>query len=117
MSMAPPPRHCPLAATPRPSRGIEMKSDLTLILLLLLPAIAAAEQPRADAHETVIAGDYFGAGANVSPASTVDGDAFVAGGRVDLNQTVTGDALLAGGGVSISERIGGDLYATGGSVS
>ncbi len=94
-----------------------MKSVVALILLLLLPAIAPAAQPRADAHETVIAGDYFGAGANASPASTVDGDAFVAGGQVDLNQTVTGDALLAGGGVSISERIGGDLYATGGGVS
>lgn len=94
-----------------------MKSAVTLILLLLLPAIAPATPPRADAHETVIAGDYFGAGASASPASTVDGDAFVAGGQVDLNQTVTGDALLAGGGVSISGRIDGDLYATGGGVS
>ncbi|MBI3526661.1 MAG: polymer-forming cytoskeletal protein [Betaproteobacteria bacterium] len=74
------------------------------------------EGQRPGAHETVIAGDYFGTGTNASPGSTVEGDAFVAGGQVDLNKPVNGDALLAGGGVSISERVGGDLYATGGSV-
>ena len=88
-----------------------------LVLLLVLPlTIGHAEEGRPGAHETVIAGDYFGAGANASPGSTVEGDAFIAGAQVDLNRPVNGDALLAGGGVSISDRVGGDLYATGGSV-
>ena len=78
--------------------------------------VITAEQ-RPGAHETVIAGDYFGAGTNASPGSTVEGDAFVAGLQVDLNQPVGGAALLAGGGgVSISDRVGGDLYVTGASV-
>jgi cytoskeletal protein CcmA (bactofilin family) len=93
-----------------------MKSAVTLILLLLFPAIILAAEPRVGMHETVIDGDYFGAGTDASLAGAVDGDAFVAGAQVNLNKPVTGDALLAGGGVSISERIGGDLYATGASV-
>ncbi len=90
---------------------------VTAFLFLLLPAVGlAVEESRPGAHETVIAGDYFGAGANASPNNTVDGDAFIAGAQVDLNKSVNGDALLAGGGVAISDRVGGDLYATGGSV-
>jgi cytoskeletal protein CcmA (bactofilin family) len=90
---------------------------LTLFLFLLLPALChAAEEQRAGAHETVIAGDYFGAGTNATLGTAVDGDAFMTGAQVDLNKPVTGDALLAGAGVTISERVGGDLYATGGSV-
>ena len=90
----------------------------TILLLLLSPAFGhAAEEQRPGAHETVIAGDYFGAGANASPGSMVDGDAFIAGAQVDLNKPVNGDALLAGGGVSVSDRVGGDLYTTGGSVT
>ena len=88
-----------------------------LVLLVLSPAIGQAAEERPGVHETVIAGDYFGAGANVSPGSTVDGDAFIAGAQVELTKPVNGDALLAGGGASISGRIGGDLYAGGGSVS
>ena len=89
----------------------------TLFLLLLLPVIGGAvEEQRPGAHETVIAGDYFGADTNASPGSAVDGDAFIAGAQVNLDKPVSGDALLAGGGVSTSERVGGDLYATGGSV-
>ena len=87
-----------------------------MFLLLLSPAIGQAEEVSPGAHETVIAGDYFGAGANASPGSAVEGDAFIAGAQVELNKPVNGDALLAGGGVSVSDRVGGDLYATGGSV-
>jgi hypothetical protein len=87
-----------------------------LFLLLLSPTIGHAEEVSRGAYEAVIAGDYFGAGANASPGSTVEGDAFLAGAQVDLNKPVTGDALIAGGRVSISDRVGGDLYATGGRV-
>jgi hypothetical protein len=89
---------------------------VSVILILLSPAIGRAAEERPGIHETVIAGDYFGAGTSASPGSTVDGDAFIAGAQVDLNKLVNGDALVAGGGVSISDRIGGDLYAAGGSV-
>ena len=105
-----------------PRGGIEKKPRSLWLkagcveLLLLSPAIGHAAEERPGAHETVIAGDYFGTGANASPGSTVEGDAFIAGAQVDLNKPVNGDALLAGGGVSISDRVGGDLYATGGSV-
>jgi len=89
----------------------------TLIVLLALPlSIGHAEKVSPGAHETVIAGDYFGAGANASPGSEVEGDAFIAGAQVDLNKAVNGDALLAGGGVTISDRVGGNLYASGGHV-
>ena len=98
-----------------PSRSLR-HHVVTLFLLLLSPAIGHAAEERRGAHETVIAGDYFGTGADASPSSTVEGDAFIAGGQVDLNKPVNGDALLAGGGVSVSDRVGGDLYATGGSV-
>ncbi len=98
-----------------PSRSLR-HHVVTLFLLLLSPAIGHAAEERPGAHETVIAGDYFGTGADASPSSTVEGDAFIAGGQVDLNKPVNGDALLAGGGVSVSDRVGGDLYATGGSV-
>ncbi len=88
------------------------------MFLVLLPLATghAAQEQRLVAHETVVAGDYFGVGANASPGSTVEGDAFIAGGQVELNKPVNGDAVLAGGSVSLSERVGGDLYATGGSV-
>jgi cytoskeletal protein CcmA (bactofilin family) len=93
-----------------------MNHAVTLFLLLLPLAISHAAEERPGVHETVIAGDYFAAGTNAFPGSSVDGDAFIAGAQVDLNKPVNGDALLAGGGVSISDRIGGSLYATGGSV-
>ena len=89
---------------------------VALFLFFLAPAIGQAAQERPGSHETVIAGDYFGAGASASPGGRVEGDALIAGGQVDLNQPVNGDALLAGGGVSISDRVAGNLYATGGSV-
>jgi cytoskeletal protein CcmA (bactofilin family) len=96
---------------------VRIQHVVMLFLLLLCPAIGhAAEEQRLVAREAVIAGDYFAAGPNASPGSTVEGDAFIAGGQVELNKPVNGDAVLAGGGVSISERVGGDLYATGGSV-
>lgn len=94
-----------------------MNRVFKLLVLLLLPVVGHAVEPRAGAHETVIAGDYFGAGANASPGSAVDGDAFIAGAEVYLDKPVSGDALLAGGSVSVSDRVGGDLYATGGSVA
>src|SRR5260221_8719573 len=99
----------------KPSRSLR-HHVVTLFLSLLSPAIGHAAEERPGAHETVIAGDYFGIGADASPSSTVEGDAFIAGGQVDLNKPVNGDALLADGGVSVSDRVGGDLYATGGSV-
>ena len=90
---------------------------VTLFLFLLPLATGQAAVGLPDAHETIIAGDYFGAGKNASPGSAVDGDAFIAGAQVVLNKPVTGDALLAGGGVSVADRIGGNLYAGGGTVS
>jgi cytoskeletal protein CcmA (bactofilin family) len=99
-------------------RKLKKRHAVTALLFLLPMALCnAAEESRPGAHETVIAGDYFGAGTDASPGSAVDGDAFVAGARVDLNKPVSGDALLAGGGVAVSDRVGGDLYATGGSVT
>ena len=96
---------------------MKVKHVVTFLLVLLPLAFGyAAEEQRPGAHETVIAGDYFGASMDASPANAVDGDAFIAGAQVDLNKPVSGDALLAGGGVAISDRVGGDLYATGGSV-
>ena len=85
-------------------------------VLLLFAVTSQAAEGRPGVHETVIAGDYYGAGANASPGGTVEGDAFIAGAQVDLDKPVNGDALLAGGRVSVSDRVGGDLYATGGSV-
>ena len=67
--------------------------------------------------ETIIAGDYFGAGGSLEPGVAVEGDAFVAGGQVALRVPVGGDAVLAGGSINVAERVGGDLYAGGGSVS
>jgi hypothetical protein len=87
---------------------------LALVLLLLIPVLACAAVERPGTHETIIAGDYFGA--NASPASMVEGDAFIAGVHVDLKQPVNGDALLIGRSVSVSDRIGGDVYASGGSI-
>src|SRR5258706_3865097 len=107
-----------LAPTMNPGLVKPLRHVVTLVLLFLCPAIGhAADEKRAGAHETVIAGDYFGAGTNASLGTPVEGDAFVAGAQVELNKPVNGDALLAGGGVSISDRVGGDLYATGGSVT
>ena len=83
---------------------------------MLSSAIDAA-QGRPGAHETVIAGDYYGAATNASPAGTVEGDAFIAGDEVDLNKPVNGDALLAGRRVLIADRVGGNLYATGGNLT
>ncbi len=99
----------------RPSRS-PRRHVVALFLLFLWPAIGHVAEERPGAHETVIAGDYFGAGASASPGGRVEGDALIAGGQVNLNQPVNGDALLAGGGVSISDRVAGNLYATGGSV-
>ncbi len=90
---------------------------LTGLALLLLCSVGhAVDELRAGTHETVIAGDYFGAGANASPATSVEGDALLAGGQVELSKPVSGDALIAGGGVAVSGRVGGNVYATGGSV-
>jgi cytoskeletal protein CcmA (bactofilin family) len=90
---------------------------LTGLALLLLCSVGhAGDEPRAGTHETVIAGDYFGAGANASPATSVEGDALLAGGQVELSKPVSGDAVIAGGGVAVSGRVGGNVYATGGSV-
>lgn len=90
---------------------------LAVLALLLLCSVGhALDEPRSGTHETVIAGDYFGAGAQASPATSVEGDALLAGGQVELNKPVSGDALIAAGGVVVSGRVGGNLYATGGSV-
>jgi len=90
-----------------------------LILLLLCASVSSfAQQTTApNAHETVIAGDYFGAGSNLAPGAAVEGDAFIAGGQVLLQTPVAGDAVLSGGSVSISAPVGDDLYASGASVS
>ncbi|MEO8003951.1 MAG: hypothetical protein ABI771_03525 [Betaproteobacteria bacterium] len=87
------------------------------LLLVLAPAANHAADEREGAHETVIAGDYFGTGATASPANAVDGDAFLAGARVVIGKPVSGSALAAGGNVLISDRVGGDLVATGGSAT
>lgn len=85
------------------------------MLVLLLPSFAHAQATHPEGrHETVIAGDYFGAGGNLIPESAVTGDAFVMGGQVMLHAPVAGDAVLTGGSVVVSAPVGGDLYATGG---
>jgi hypothetical protein len=96
--------------------ALSRASVLASLLLLAAPFIAQAAEERAGIHETVIAGDYFGAGANVSPSGAVEGDAFIAGAQVDLDKAVSGAAVLAGGRVAMTEHVGGDLYVTGGSV-
>jgi cytoskeletal protein CcmA (bactofilin family) len=85
--------------------------------LLSSAAFAQAPAPAPNAHETTIAGDYFGAGSNLAPGAAVEGDAFIAGGQVLLQAPVAGDAVLSGGSVSISAPVGDDLYASGASVS
>ena len=87
------------------------------ILLMLSAAASHAAEERDGTHETVIAGDYFGAGATASPANVVDGDAFIAGARVVASKPVNGSVLAAGGSVLISDRVGGDVVATGGGVT
>lgn len=90
-----------------------------LFAFLLLPVLAFAADPapaNPNAHETVIAGDYFGAGSNLAPGEAVEGDAFIAGGQVALQMHVGGDAVISGATVAISAPISDDLYATGGSV-
>lgn len=89
----------------------------TLLMLMLAPAAIHAADERDGAHETFIAGDYFGAGATAAPPNAVEGDAFVAGARVVIGKPVNGSAFAAGGNVSISDRVGGDLVATGGKVA
>lgn len=79
-------------------------------------AFAQAPAPTPNARETTIAGDYFGAGSNLTPGMAVEGDAFIAGGQVSLQTPVAGDAVLSGGTVAISAPVGDDLYASGGSV-
>lgn len=93
-----------------------MPKAALLVLLLLSPAIGQSAQVRHGIREAIIADDYFGAGSNISPGTTVDGDAFIAGAQVELSKPVTGDAVLAGGSVSVTDHVGGDLYATGASV-
>jgi cytoskeletal protein CcmA (bactofilin family) len=92
---------------------------ICIVGLSLMPVSASLGQTgdRPPMHEAVIAGDYFGAGANASPANPVEGDAFIAGAQVELAKPVYGDALIGGGSVSVGARIGGDLYATGGRVT
>ena len=91
-----------------PLDGAMIRNHLVTLFLLFLPlATGQAAVGLPGAHETIIAGDYFGVGMNASPDSAVDGDAFIAGAQVVLNKPVTGDALLAGGGVSVADRIGG----------
>ena len=82
-----------------------------LMPLFCAPCHAAPEQPGGLA--SIIAGDYFAAGAQASPSSAVDGDAFIAAARMDLKHPVRGDALLAGGSISLNEHIGGNVYAAG----
>ncbi|HEX7810652.1 MAG TPA: polymer-forming cytoskeletal protein [Burkholderiales bacterium] len=88
------------------------------MLACLMPLLATAQQSEkmAGRHETVIAGDYFGAGSNLTPGTPVEGDAFIAGGQVSLQTAVAGDAVLSGGTVEISAPVGDDLYASGVSV-
>lgn len=86
--------------------------------LMLLVATGYADEGRDKGRsETVIAGDYFGAGGALEPGMAVEGDAFIAGGQVALRVPVGGDAVMTGGTINIAERVGGDLYAGGGSVS
>lgn len=82
-----------------------------LLACLLMPAAAAGEQEPA---ETVIAGDYFGAGDELQPGTAIEGDAFIAGREVTLPVPVEGDAVVSGGEVAIRGRVGSDLYAAGG---
>ncbi len=84
-------------------------------ILALCSGIASAE-PRLATQETVIASDYFGAGADASPDAQVEGDAFIAAAQVDLRYPVVGDAVLAGGQVVIGDRVGGNVYATAASI-
>ncbi len=90
---------------------------LGILVVALCAGMAGAAEQRLAAQETVIAGDYFGAGADASPAAPVEGDAFIAAAQVQLRHAVVGDAVLAGGGVTIAGRVGGNLYATGASIS
>lgn len=87
------------------------------LLLALAPAAIHAADAREGAHETVIAGDYFGTGATASTPSPVEGDAFVAGVRVVIGKTVNGSAFAAGGNVLIADRVGGDVVATAGTAA
>ncbi len=91
---------------------------LAAMLIALLPcATGDAAEARPGAHETVIAGDYFGAGTNASLPGPIEGDVFISGAQVDIDKTVGGAVLAAGGNVTVFERVAGDVYTTGGSVN
>lgn len=99
------------------NRFARLSRAARLSLMLLVPFAALCADARPGVHETVIAGDYFGAGTEATLATPVDGDAFIAGAQVDVARPVTGDVLVAGGGVTISDHVNGDVYATGGGVT
>ena len=83
-------------------------SGVRLALAACLLACAAMafgnEHPAGNRSETVIAGDYFGAGGALEPGAAVEGDAFVAGGEVTVRVPVGGDAVLSGGSISVAGR-------------
>ncbi|HVY04501.1 MAG TPA: polymer-forming cytoskeletal protein [Burkholderiales bacterium] len=76
-----------------------------------------AAEARPGVRETVIAGDYFGAGGDATLPGPIEGDAFIAGSQVDIDKMVNGDALIAGGSVAITEHVAGNVYAAGGSLT
>lgn len=91
---------------------------IVAVSVLISCALAHADEERDRGRsETVIAGDYFGAGGALEPGTAVEGDAFIAGGEVALRVPVGGDAVLSGGSINVAERVAGDLYAGGGSVT
>lgn len=99
-----------------PKARQSLRLAITLVLMLG-PAANHAADERPGTHETVIAGDYFGAAATATLANPVEGDAFVAGGHVEVSKPVNGSVLAAGGSVSVLDRVGGDVVATGGSAT
>jgi hypothetical protein len=88
----------------------------TWLWLVFATLMAQAADGRPGIHEAIVAGDYYGAGEQASPAGPVEGDAFIVSPYLNLTQPVKGDALLAGGGVLISAPVAGNLYGMGGSV-
>ena len=87
------------------------------LLLMFIPAASQAADDTRGTHETVIAGDYFGAAATATLANAVEGDAFMGGAHVGVTKPVNGSVLAAGGSVAVSDRVGGDVVATGGRIT
>jgi hypothetical protein len=68
------------------------------------------------AQDSVVPGDFYAFGGDVTISGVVEGDVYVMGGTLTLNGKVEGDVLALGGTVAIHGTVGDDLRVLGGKV-